>query len=76
MKPDERTKYLRALREEGYSDAKANRPNRSGSLPGPEERLEYCKGFEDWLVESSPAYKRWTPSEDLEHPSEQRPRKD
>ena len=58
--------HLRELRGEGYSDAQNGRPDRSGSLPGRAERLEYHKGWEDWHAENTPGYKRWTHIEDAE----------
>lgn len=52
--------HLRSLRQEGYADAQAGRPMRHGCLASREERLEYCKGFEDWQEEACPSYTRWT----------------
>lgn len=33
---------------------------RHGCLASREERLEYCKGYEDWQEEHVPRYIRWT----------------
>lgn len=67
--------YLRRLREQGYNDAREGRPDRSGSLRGPAERLEYYKGWEDWHVRNVHGYKRWTPAEDVSSPLGRRPDK-
>ena len=67
---------LKRLRAEGYADAANGRPDRSGSLPGPSERLEYYKGWEDWHVDNQPGYKRWTPTQDGDTPAGRRPGRD
>lgn len=59
--------HLRGLRQEGYADALAGRPMRHGCLASREERLEYCKGYEDWQEENVPRYVRWTHRESQWH---------
>ncbi len=76
MNFESHVKELKRLRAEGYSDAANGRPDRSGSLPGPNERLEYYKGWEDWHVENKPGYKRWTPTAGAENPIGRRPGRD
>ena len=76
MKTDTYIKEMERLRAEGYADAANGRPDRSGSLSGPKERLEYYKGWEDWHVQNQPEYKRWTPSEGANNPLGRRSGKD
>lgn len=66
MKIDNWLMTLRRLRAQGYDDARAGLPNGSGALPGRAERLEYCKGYEDWLEFMNGDYRRWTPAEDVD----------
>ncbi len=76
MNSESHVKELKRLRAEGYSDAANGRPDQSGSLLGPNERLEYYKGWEDWHVENKPGYKRWTPTAGAENPLGRRPGRD
>ena len=73
--PRDYLQHLRNLRAQGYADAEEQRPDRSGSLPGPAERLEYYKGWDDWHVRNVVGYKRWTPAEDISTPLGRRPSK-
>jgi hypothetical protein len=54
MNVDQHVNDLERLRAEGYADASSGRPDRSGALHGPMERLEYYKGWEDWQVQNHP----------------------